>query len=175
MNMRNNSWSLVSSNIYCQALSHYHSMAYDKQTTCKLTVGIAPRKQLPTKPRQPVRVLSPQEEWRNLMATGWALLSSEKSITTSIILLIHKHSPKYRNVAHNKQSVCTCMSTVGKAPRMQLPTKAARKSTVATRGAKKLHGYRLGTVVLREIHRLPAPNFSSTSFPSTISSISSKW
>ena len=45
-------------------------------------------------------------------------------------------------------------STVGKAPRKQLATKAARKSASATGGVKKKpHRYRPGTVALREIHR----------------------
>jgi len=42
-------------------------------------------------------------------------------------------------------------STGGKAPRKQLATKAARKSTPATGGIKKPHRYRPGTVSLREI------------------------
>ena len=41
--------------------------------------------------------------------------------------------------------------TRGKAPRKQLPTKAARKSAPATGGVKKPHCYRPGTVTLREI------------------------
>ncbi|XP_065078901.1 histone H3-like [Ochlerotatus camptorhynchus] len=44
-------------------------------------------------------------------------------------------------------------STGGKAPRMQLVTKAARKSAPATGGVKKPHRYRPGTVGLREIRR----------------------
>ncbi|XP_045066025.1 uncharacterized protein LOC121534671 [Coregonus clupeaformis] len=44
-------------------------------------------------------------------------------------------------------------STGGKAPRKQLATKAARKSTPATGGVKKPHRYRPGTVALREIRR----------------------
>ncbi|ORY34901.1 histone H3 [Naematelia encephala] len=47
-------------------------------------------------------------------------------------------------------------STGGKAPRKQLATKAARKSsatTGATGGVKKPHRYRPGTVALREIRR----------------------
>ena len=44
-------------------------------------------------------------------------------------------------------------STGGKAPRKQLATKAARKSAPATRGVKKPHRYRPGTVALREIRR----------------------
>ncbi|KAK1923759.1 histone H3 [Papiliotrema laurentii] len=47
-------------------------------------------------------------------------------------------------------------STGGKAPRKQLATKAARKSTgagAATGGVKKPHRYRPGTVALREIRR----------------------
>ena len=44
-------------------------------------------------------------------------------------------------------------STGGKAPRKQLATKAARKSTPATGGIKKPHRFRPGTVALREIRR----------------------
>ncbi|KAL7424969.1 histone H3.1 [Cryptotrichosporon argae] len=50
-------------------------------------------------------------------------------------------------------------STGGKAPRKQLATKAARKSTktagasTTTGGVKKPHRYRPGTVALREIRR----------------------
>jgi histone H3 len=40
-----------------------------------------------------------------------------------------------------------------KAPRKQLATKAARKSTPITGGVKKPHRYRPGTVALREIRR----------------------
>uniref|UniRef100_A0A3Q3AP55 Core Histone H2A/H2B/H3 domain-containing protein n=1 Tax=Kryptolebias marmoratus TaxID=37003 RepID=A0A3Q3AP55_KRYMA len=43
-------------------------------------------------------------------------------------------------------------STGGKAPRKQLATKAARRSTPATGGVKKPHRYKPGTVALREIH-----------------------
>lgn len=43
-------------------------------------------------------------------------------------------------------------STGGKAPRKQIATKAARKSTAAS-GVKKPHRYRPGTVALREIRR----------------------
>ena len=44
-------------------------------------------------------------------------------------------------------------STGGKAPRMQLATKAARKSAPPTFCLKKPHRYRPGTVALREIRR----------------------
>ena len=49
-------------------------------------------------------------------------------------------------------------STGGKAPRKQIATKAARKSTTAPSanlagGIKKAHRYRPGTVALREIRR----------------------
>ena len=44
-------------------------------------------------------------------------------------------------------------STGGKAPRKQLASKAARKATPATEGAKKSRRYRPGTVALREIRR----------------------
>ena len=42
-------------------------------------------------------------------------------------------------------------STVGKAPRKQLATKAADESEPATGGVKKPHRYRPGTVALRKI------------------------
>lgn len=44
-------------------------------------------------------------------------------------------------------------STGGKAPRLLLATKAARKSAPATGGVKKPHRYRPGTVALREIRK----------------------
>ncbi|KAF7025998.1 hypothetical protein CFC21_038139 [Triticum aestivum] len=44
-------------------------------------------------------------------------------------------------------------STGGKAPRKQLATKAARKSTPTTGGVKKPHRYRPRTVALREIRK----------------------
>ena len=44
-----------------------------------------------------------------------------------------------------------CKSTGGKAPRMKLVTKAARKAPPATGGCKKPHCYHPGTVALREI------------------------
>lgn len=44
-------------------------------------------------------------------------------------------------------------STGGKAPRKQLATKSARKSSPNTGGIKKSHRYRPGTVALREIRK----------------------
>ena len=44
-------------------------------------------------------------------------------------------------------------STGGKAPRKQLASKAARKSTPAGEGQKKTRRYRPGTVALREIRK----------------------
>ena len=44
-------------------------------------------------------------------------------------------------------------STGAKAPRKQLASKAARKSTPATGGVKKPHSFRPGTVALREIRK----------------------
>ena len=44
-------------------------------------------------------------------------------------------------------------STGGKAPRKQLATKAARKSTPQYGGVKRPHRYRPGVVALREIRR----------------------
>jgi len=44
-------------------------------------------------------------------------------------------------------------STGGKAPRKQLASQAARKSTPSTGIVKKTHRYRPGTVALREIRR----------------------
>ncbi|XP_006868740.1 PREDICTED: histone H3.3-like [Chrysochloris asiatica] len=46
-----------------------------------------------------------------------------------------------------------CKSTGGKAPRMQLATKAALKSVPSAAGVKKSHRYRPGTVALCEIRR----------------------
>uniref|UniRef100_A0A8D2GK79 Core Histone H2A/H2B/H3 domain-containing protein n=1 Tax=Theropithecus gelada TaxID=9565 RepID=A0A8D2GK79_THEGE len=43
--------------------------------------------------------------------------------------------------------------SLGKAPRKQLATKAARKSAPSSGGVKKPHRYRPGTVALREIRR----------------------
>ena len=45
------------------------------------------------------------------------------------------------------------ISTGGKTPRKQLATKAASKLAPNTRGVKKPHRYRPGTVALREIRR----------------------
>ena len=45
------------------------------------------------------------------------------------------------------------LSSLRRAPRKQLATKAARKSAPATGGVKKPHRYRPGTVALREIRR----------------------
>uniref|UniRef100_A0A3Q3AUQ2 PCNA-associated factor histone-like domain-containing protein n=1 Tax=Kryptolebias marmoratus TaxID=37003 RepID=A0A3Q3AUQ2_KRYMA len=53
-------------------------------------------------------------------------------------------------MARTKQTACK--STGGKAPRKQLATKAAHRSTSATSRVKKPHLYRPGTVTLREIH-----------------------
>uniref|UniRef100_A0A182YS27 Uncharacterized protein n=1 Tax=Anopheles stephensi TaxID=30069 RepID=A0A182YS27_ANOST len=47
----------------------------------------------------------------------------------------------------------TRKSTLGKAPRKQLATKATRKSAPLTGGVKKLHRHRSSTVALREIRR----------------------
>ena len=44
-------------------------------------------------------------------------------------------------------------STGGKAPRKQLASKAAKKSTPASGGLKKPHRYKPGTVALREIRK----------------------
>ena len=44
-------------------------------------------------------------------------------------------------------------STAGKVPHKQLATVAARKSVPASKGVKKPHRYRPGTVALREIRR----------------------
>uniref|UniRef100_A0A3Q2ZKS3 Core Histone H2A/H2B/H3 domain-containing protein n=1 Tax=Kryptolebias marmoratus TaxID=37003 RepID=A0A3Q2ZKS3_KRYMA len=53
-------------------------------------------------------------------------------------------------MAKSKQTACK--STGGKAPRKQLDTKATHRNTPATRGVKKPHLYRPGTVALREIY-----------------------
>lgn len=44
-------------------------------------------------------------------------------------------------------------STGGKAPRKQIASKAARKSSAVSSGVKKAHRFRPGTVALREIRR----------------------
>lgn len=44
-------------------------------------------------------------------------------------------------------------STGGKAPRKQLATKAARRTSPSSGGVKKPHRYRPGTVALREIRK----------------------
>jgi len=54
------------------------------------------------------------------------------------------------NMARTKQTARK--SSGGKAPRKQLATKVARKSS-ATGGVKKRHRYRPGTVALREIRK----------------------
>ncbi len=54
-------------------------------------------------------------------------------------------------MARVKQTACK--STVGKAPRKQLATKAARKAAPAIGGGKKPHRYRPGTVALHEIRK----------------------
>ena len=56
-----------------------------------------------------------------------------------------------REMARTKQTARR--NTGGKAPRVQLATKAARKSAPATGGVKKPHRYRPGTVALREIRK----------------------
>ena len=65
--------------------------------------------------------------------------------------LLHSSDVKKRTMARTKQTARK--STGGKAPRKQLATKAARKSTPATGGIKKPHRFRPGTVALREIRR----------------------
>ena len=52
-------------------------------------------------------------------------------------------------MAHTKQTARK--STGGKAPQMQLGTKAARKAAPVTGGCKKPHCYHPGTVALHEI------------------------
>jgi histone H3 len=54
-------------------------------------------------------------------------------------------------MARTKQSARR--STGGKAPRLALATKAARKTAPHTGGIKRPHRYRPGTVALREIRR----------------------
>ena len=46
-----------------------------------------------------------------------------------------------------------CKPTGGKAPRKQLATKAARKSTPTTSSVKKPQRYHLGTIALRKIRK----------------------
>ena len=69
---------------------------------------------------------------------------------TSIPLLIFFYVFVCIQMARTKQSASK--STGGKAPRMQLSTKAARKSSSGGVG-KKPHRYRPGTVALREIRK----------------------
>ncbi|KAJ4841804.1 hypothetical protein Tsubulata_037977 [Turnera subulata] len=57
----------------------------------------------------------------------------------------------YSQMARTKQTARK--STGGKATRKQLATKAARKSAPATGGVKKPHGFRPGTMALREIRK----------------------
>ncbi len=54
-------------------------------------------------------------------------------------------------MAWTKQTARRC--TGGKAPRFQLATKAAQRSTPASGGVKKPHRYRPGTVALHKICR----------------------
>ncbi|KAF5806820.1 putative transcription factor Hap3/NF-YB family [Helianthus annuus] len=59
-------------------------------------------------------------------------------------------------MAHTKQTARKSIG--GKAPRKKLATKAARKLAPATRGVKKPHRFRLGTVALREIMKYQKSN-----------------
>lgn len=45
----------------------------------------------------------------------------------------------------------SCKSTVGKAPRKQMATKATRKSATSSGGVKRPHHYRSGALALCEI------------------------
>ncbi|XP_055978179.1 histone H3.1-like [Sorex fumeus] len=54
---------------------------------------------------------------------------------------------------HERMNQMACKSTGGKAPRKQLATRAAGKSTPAMGSAKKSHRYWPDTVALREIRR----------------------
>jgi histone H3 len=56
-----------------------------------------------------------------------------------------------KTMAHTKQTARK--STGGKAPRHALAAKAARRSAPATRGVKKPHRFRPGTVAFSEIRR----------------------
>jgi histone H3 len=56
----------------------------------------------------------------------------------------------YQQMAGTKQTVCK--STVKKAPQKQLSKKAVRLNAPRTRGIKKPHRYRPGTVALHQIH-----------------------
>jgi len=60
------------------------------------------------------------------------------------------YKPK-KPMARTKQTARK--STGGKAPRKQLASKAAKKSTPASGGLKKPHRYKPGTVALREIRK----------------------
>ena len=66
-------------------------------------------------------------------------MTSSRHVSSSLVHFTDKHF--------------TGKSTGGKAPRKQLASKAARKSTPSTGGVKKPHRYKPGTVALREIRR----------------------
>ncbi|XP_051801948.1 uncharacterized protein LOC110971198 [Acanthochromis polyacanthus] len=73
---------------------------------------------------------------------------TSREIQTAVRLLLPDGESK---MARTEQTARK--STGGKAPRKQLATKAAHKSSPAIGGVKKPHRYRPGTVALREIRR----------------------
>jgi histone H3 len=56
-------------------------------------------------------------------------------------------------VVEHKGALTNSALYSGKAPRKQLATKQARKTSTVTAGVKKPHRFRPGTVALREIRR----------------------
>ena len=79
------------------------------------------------------------------------LCKTSSKPVTSPLKPYYLENNSFEKMARTKQTARK--STGGKAPRKQLASKAARKSTPATGGVKKPHRYRPGTVALREIRR----------------------
>ena len=79
------------------------------------------------------------------------LCKTSSKPVTSLLKPYYLENKSFEKMARTKQTARK--STGGKAPRKQLASKAARKSTPATGGVKKPHRYRPGTVALREIRR----------------------
>jgi histone H3 len=68
-----------------------------------------------------------------------------------IIYLLQVERQTNSEMARTKQTARK--SVGGKAPRKQLATKAARKTSPTNGGVKKPHRYRPGTVALRDIRK----------------------
>jgi histone H3/H4 len=88
---------------------------------------------------------------RNKYATYHGNVKAVNLAVTRLLVALTCFDTKEVTMARTKQTARK--STGGKAPRKQLATKAARKSTPATGGIKKPHRFRPGTVALREIRR----------------------